>query len=55
MRRWTEKLERFLELGGVKKDVWLLVISGIALVVSMYHPVRRADFAGGGDRAGHGL
>ena len=38
MRRWTEKLEWFLELGGVKKDVWLLVISGIALVVSMFDP-----------------
>ena len=28
-------LERFLEWGGVKKDVTLLVISGAALLASM--------------------
>ena len=25
---WTEKLERFLELGGIRKDIVLLVLSG---------------------------
>lgn len=32
----TEKLEHFLELGGTKKDITLLVISGIALIVSIF-------------------
>ena len=31
-----ETLEHFLELGGTKKDITLLVISGIALVVSIF-------------------
>ena len=31
-----EKLEHFLELGGAKKDITLLVISGIALIVSIF-------------------
>lgn len=31
-----EKLEHFLELGGTKKDIALLVISGIALIVSIF-------------------
>lgn len=31
-----EKLELFLELGGTKKDITLLVISGIALIVSIF-------------------
>ena len=30
-----EKLERLLELGGIKKDVTLLVLSGIAVVLSL--------------------
>ena len=30
-----EKLEHFLELGGTKKDITLLVISGIALIASV--------------------
>ncbi|OUO45651.1 cation-translocating P-type ATPase [Megasphaera sp. An286] len=32
----VERLEWFLELGGMKKDIVLLVISGIALVVSIF-------------------
>ena len=28
---WTEKLERFLELGGIRKDIVLLVLSGAAV------------------------
>lgn len=35
MRRWMEKLEHALALGGVKKDVTLLAISGAALVLSI--------------------
>ena len=31
-----EKLEHFLKLGGTKKDITLLVISGIALIVSIF-------------------
>ena len=31
-----EKPEHFLELGGTKKDITLLVISGIALIVSIF-------------------
>ena len=31
-----EKLEHFLELGGTKKDITLLVISGIALLCSLF-------------------
>ena len=38
MKRLTEKLEAFLELGGTKKDITLLVISGIALIISIFHP-----------------
>lgn len=34
-----EKLEHFLELGGTKKDITLLVISGIALIVSIFNLV----------------
>ncbi len=37
MKRWIETLENFLELGGIKKDIILLVISGIALLVSIFH------------------
>lgn len=36
MKPAMEKLEHFLELGGTKKDITLLVISGIALIVSIF-------------------
>ena len=36
MKQAMEKLEHFLELGGTKKDITLLVISGIALIVSIF-------------------
>ena len=36
MKRFMEKLEQALELGGIKKDVTLLAISGIALMVSLF-------------------
>ncbi len=35
MKRAIERLEHILELGGVKKDITLLVISGIAVVCSL--------------------
>ena len=35
MKSITKGLERFLELGGIKKDVVLLIISGIAVVCSL--------------------
>ena len=35
MKSLMEKLEHLLELGGIKKDVTLLVISGIAVVLSL--------------------
>ena len=35
MKRVMEKLEEFLELGGIKKDITLLVISGIEKLVHL--------------------
>ena len=35
MKHLMEKLEQLLELGGIKKDVTLLVISGIAVICSL--------------------
>ena len=35
MKAFMERLERLLGLGGIKKDVALLVISGIAVVCSL--------------------
>ena len=35
MKKWMEKLEAFLELGGTKKDVTLLVIGGVSLILSL--------------------
>ncbi len=35
LRKPLEKAEKVLEIGGVKKDITLLVISGIALIFSM--------------------
>lgn len=32
-----DKLEELLEWGGVKKDITLLIISGIALLLSIFH------------------
>ena len=38
MKKLMEKLEGLLEIGGIRKDVTLLVISGIALLVSLFAP-----------------
>ena len=35
MKHLMEKLEQLLELGGIKKDITLLVISGAAVVGSL--------------------
>ena len=66
MKKCMEKLESLLELGGTKKDIALLVISGIALLCSLFdvplpffsgmdrhYIVRRSHRAGGGYRTGH--
>lgn len=37
MKNLMKKLEQFLEIGGTKKDITLLVISGIALLCSIFH------------------
>ena len=39
MKKSVKKVEELLALGGVKKDVTLLIISGIALVLSLTHAV----------------
>lgn len=36
MKTFISKLESLLELGGIKKDIVLLVISGIALLISFF-------------------
>ena len=35
MKAFMEKLEHLLEIGGTKKDITFLVISGIALICSL--------------------
>ena len=35
MKSLMEKLEHLLELGGIKKDITLLVISGIGVLLSL--------------------
>ncbi|MCM1345134.1 MAG: cadmium-translocating P-type ATPase [Lachnospiraceae bacterium] len=37
MKTFMKKLEGLLEIGGIKKDIALLVISGAALLVSIFH------------------
>lgn len=37
MKRFMKKLEHVLEIGGTKKDIALLVISGTALILSLSH------------------
>ncbi len=38
MKKFTERAERFLSWGGVKKDIVLLVLSGAALLYSLFEP-----------------
>ena len=37
MKKLMEKLEQVLARGGVKKDIILLAVSGIALIVSIFN------------------
>ena len=67
MKKCMEKLESLLELGGTRKDIAFLVISGVALHLhrcsnvplpfdlgmDCHHPVRRSHHSGGGYRPGH--
>lgn len=36
MKKWMEKLESLMELGGIRKDIILLIISGIAVLCSLF-------------------
>ena len=36
MKKIISKIEHLLELGGTKKDIVLLIISGIALLISIF-------------------
>lgn len=36
MKHFTEKLEKLMDASGIKKDITLLVISGIALLISIF-------------------
>ena len=36
MKKIIEKIEKFMELGGTKKDITFLVLSGIALAISIF-------------------
>ncbi len=36
MKKLAERLEYLLELGGVKKDILLLALSGAALIISLF-------------------
>lgn len=36
MNSIVEKIERFMDLGGLKKDIILLAISGVALLISIF-------------------
>lgn len=36
MKTIIEKTERFLEIGGIKKEITFLILSGIALLISIF-------------------
>lgn len=36
MKKTMEKVEYFMELGGMKKDIAFLIVSGIALIISIF-------------------
>ena len=40
MKTLVQQLERFLEYGGIKKDITLLIISGISLIISIFDLVQ---------------
>ncbi len=39
MKQFAQKLEQFLALGGLKKEIILLVVSGLALLMSILFPL----------------
>lgn len=45
MKKIVEKIESFMELGGTKKDIALLIISGAALLFSLFGPKTAVDAA----------
>ena len=36
MKRFMKRIEEILETGGIKKDIALLAVSGVALLVSIF-------------------
>lgn len=36
MKESVKKLEALMKIGGIKKDICFLVISGIALIISIF-------------------
>ena len=36
MKPLIEKVEAFMELGGIKKDILFLVLGGISLIISLF-------------------
>lgn len=36
MKKMIEKVEAFMELGGIKKDIVFLVLGGLSLIISMF-------------------
>ena len=50
MKKIMRKLEKFLELGGIRKDLVFLMVSGIAVLCSLFRfrPSRCASATGCG-------
>ena len=44
MKKIIEKIEEFMELGGTKKDIVFLVISGISLLISIFDLIPKLPF-----------
>ena len=42
----SEKNEKFMELGGIRKDIALLAISGVAVVCSLARQRRKSSGSG---------
>ena len=36
MKKIIKKVERFMEFGGIKKEITFLIVSGIALIISIF-------------------
>ena len=49
-------LQKFLDWGGTRKDVALLVLSGLSLLLSIFHcAVRRPHYSRSRHRPGDGI